>query len=259
MAYTVRYLDEGSGEPIVILPGGMNDPGDWKAVAARLTARFRVVRVHRRQYRTDQDFGRPVTMADEVEDVLAVTKEIGRPVLLVGHSSGAVLALEALVAAPERFAGAVLYEPPVVVGEPLGGEALERARAAVAAGKPGKALEIFLRDIVRMPAWLAVLARLAVLIVRTLRPRVARQIDDADAIDALGVRLDAYAQLQIPAVLLRGDRSPDHLRERTEALARVLPRVERVVVLPGQAHGANDRAPAKVARVIEDFAGKLFG
>jgi alpha-beta hydrolase superfamily lysophospholipase len=39
-------------------------------------------------------------------------------VALAGHSSGAVVALEALAAEPGVFAGAVLYEPPVATGPP---------------------------------------------------------------------------------------------------------------------------------------------
>src|SRR6516165_2729100 len=103
----------------------------------------------------------------------ALVRAIGQPMVIVGHSSGAVLALEALVATPTAYAGAVLYEPPCVIGPPLGGEALARAQAAIAAGKPVTALAIFLREIVRAPAWMAVVA---------LSPRIRRmarhQIDD---------------------------------------------------------------------------------
>lgn len=252
------FLDEGHGPAILVLPGGMNDPSDRDKVAARLVPRFRVLRLHRRQYRVDIDLGRPVTMGDEVEDVLGVAARIGEPVLVVGHSSGAVLALEAMVAAPHWFAGAVLYEPPSVIGSPLGGEAQVRARAAVSAGKPGKALAIFLRDIVEMPAWVSPLARIGVGLVRRLRPLVPRQLDDVDAIDALGVRLDAYSRIEVPTVFLRGDRSPDHLRVRTEKLVEAMPHVERVTVLRGQGHGANDRAAGRVAGVIADFAAEVF-
>jgi pimeloyl-ACP methyl ester carboxylesterase len=73
------------------------------------------VRLHRRQYRLD--IKRACSIAQEAEDVLAIARVIGDPVLLVGHSSGGVVALEALAALPSTFAGAVLYEPPVVIGE----------------------------------------------------------------------------------------------------------------------------------------------
>jgi alpha-beta hydrolase superfamily lysophospholipase len=60
----------------------------------------------------------------------------------VGHSSGAVIALEAALASPASFAGLVLHEPPVAVTMPLGGGALARANEALAAGDAGRALKI---------------------------------------------------------------------------------------------------------------------
>jgi len=73
--------------------------------------------------------------------------------------------------------------------------------------------------------------------------RTARhQIDDCAAIDQLGNRLDTYATITVPTMLLGGDRSPAHLRERLDALERVLPHTERVV-LHKQGHAANVLAP----------------
>jgi pimeloyl-ACP methyl ester carboxylesterase len=252
----VRCVDEGQGFPILVVHGGMNSPSDWDKVAGCMVSRFRIVRLHRRQYRLDVELESPITMTQETDDVVALATAIGEPVLLVGHSSGAVLGLEAMVAAPSLFAGAVLYEPPLVTGPPLGGEALRAARTAFAAGKPGKALGIFLHRIVQMPWWTEPLSRIVGLIPK-FRPLISRQLDDCDAIDRLGVRLEAYSGIDVPVVLLRGDRSPTHLSERTDVLAAALPRVERVVALAGQGHGANDRAPRDVAKVIEDLAGDV--
>ena len=249
----VRALDEGRGPVVLILHGGMDDGSSWRRVAARLAPRFRVLRLHRRQYRSDLATGSACTMADEVEHVTALVRAIGEPMVVVGHSSGAVLALEALAAAPSAFAGAVLYEPPCVIGPPLGGEALALAQAAIAAGKPGTALAIFVRDIVRMPAWTARLTKLMVAISPRIRRLARHQIDDCAAIDQLGNRLDTYAKITIPTVLLGGDRSPAHLGERLDALERVLPHAERVA-LHGQGHAANAFAPAKLADVIAGFA-----
>lgn len=254
----VRSIAEGTGRPILVVHGGLNDPSDWAKVARCLDPRFRVVRLHRRQYRMDLTPDSPVTMAQEVDDVRALATAIGEPVLLVGHSSGAVVGLEAMVAAPALFAGAVLYEPPAITGPPLGGDALRAARAASAEGRTGKALAIFLRDIVRMPAWITPLAGLAVAVMPTLRPLVARQLDDCAAIDQLGLRLAAYAGIEVPTVFLRGERSPAHLGERIDVLARQLPHVEQVVTLPRQGHAANQRAPREVARVVEALADRIW-
>jgi pimeloyl-ACP methyl ester carboxylesterase len=241
-------VDEGMGTPILVVHGGMGDRNTWAPVTDLLRDRFRTVRLHRRQYRLDIE-GPPVTMAQEVEHVSAVAAQLDKP-LLVGHSSGAVLALEALVAEPETYSGAVLYEPPLVIGPPLGGAAQVAARAAAEAGKPGRAFTIFLRDIVGMPPWIAYAAGFMIGRDRDLATRVPRQLDDNDAIDALGVRLDAYAKIDVPVLLMGGDRSPRHLAERLDALERALPRSRRIL-LHGQGHMAEEKAPGRVARAIE--------
>jgi pimeloyl-ACP methyl ester carboxylesterase len=225
----------------------MGDDTTWAKVTDRLNQRYRTVRLYRRQYRLDLG-PRPVSFAQEVEHVVAIAAQLDRPVL-VGHSSGAVLALEAMAAEPERYSGAVLYEPPLMIDRPFGADTLARARAALAKGKPGTAFGIFLRDVVGLNpvfSW-----GLGVLINRqpSMRDRVERQLDDAEAIDQLGVRLDAYAKIELPILLLGGDKSPRHLGERLDALEAVLPHARRLV-MHGEGHGAEDSSPDRVARAI---------
>jgi len=244
-----ELVDEGRGRAILVLHGGMGDVTSWSRVTDLLRDRFRVVRLTRRQYQLDVP--RKVTMADEVAQVREVAATLERPVL-VGHSSGAVLALEALVADPDLYAGAVLYEPPIVLDEPLGGAKLAPARAAIAAGKPGQALRIFLRDVVRTGPLLAAVAGLALTAKPEWAGRVERQLDDNDAIDALGNRLSAYGKIDLPVLLLAGDKSPAHLGERLDALRRTLPDASRLT-MHGQGHNAERTAPARVAEAIARF------
>ncbi|MES2642737.1 MAG: alpha/beta hydrolase [Myxococcota bacterium] len=252
----IRALDEGQGPVVLVLHPGLDDGSMWAPVAARLAPKFRVVRLHRRQYRLD--IAPAASIAQEVEDVLALVRHVGSPVLLVGHSSGGVVALEALVADPTAFAGAVIYEAPIVIGPLLGGEAYVRARAAIDAGRPGAAMRIFLADVVRVPRWLAVVAGFFIGVIPRLRALAPRQVDDLGAIDQLGLRLDAYAAVHVPTVLLGGDRSPPHLAERLDALARVMPNAQRLV-LAGLGHDAQRRAPDEVVRVIMGLAGRTMG
>lgn len=253
----IRAFGEGQGRVILVVHPGLDDGTSWGKVAARLSGRFRVVRIVRRQYRLDLPGASPCSIAEEAGDVLALAKVVDEPMLIAGHSSGGVVALEALAASPSTFSGAVLYEPPVVTGPPLGGEALERAKAAIAAGKPGKAMEIFSRDVVGIPEPFAWLIRPAVAVMPKMRALAPRQVNDLEAIDRLGLRLSLYAQIQTPTVLLGGERSPAHLGERLDALAAAMPHAEKVV-LPRRDHSAHIKAPAEVARVIENLAGTIL-
>jgi pimeloyl-ACP methyl ester carboxylesterase len=190
--------------------------------------------------------------------VLAITELLGEPALLVGHSSGAVVALEAALRSPASFAGLLLYEPPVATDAPLGADALVRARRALDAGRPGEAMAIHMLEIVRMPRALVMLIRLTPPLWNRMRTFAPGQIADDEAIEALGVGLDRYAHLDVPTMLLGGDRSPAHLARRLDALSRVLPRVSAVTILHGQGHLANVRAPDQVTAVIQTFADKVF-
>lgn len=286
---------EGAGRSILVLHGGMGDRSSWQKVTDGLRDRFRTARLHRRQYRLDVP--RKVTMADEVAEVLAAAATLDRPVI-VGHSSGAVLALEALTASPGSFAAAVLYEPPLHIDDrPLGdgtqserptdeapaatagerageqrpagsvdeppgddgsagapgGRPIDRARAAIADGRPGTAFAIFLREIAGIGGDMVPAAEAAINQKPEIGPVVERQLDDNDAIDALGNRLDAYSKIDLPILLLTGDQSPRHLRDRLTALQAVLPDARRVT-LHGQGHNAERTGPEQLADAIGRFA-----
>lgn len=145
----------------------------------------------------------------------------------------------------------------VAVGERAADEPLARSRAAVAAGEPGRAMRIFSREVLRLPAPVAWLAGAYVALRKPYRDLVPRQIDDMKAIHDLGIRLDAYAAIPTPVLLLRGERSPALARERNDALAAVLPDAEQAV-LPGRPHDANRTAPDAVATRIEGFYRRLL-
>jgi pimeloyl-ACP methyl ester carboxylesterase len=250
----VVYEDEGSGPVVLVVHGGLSDESAWAKVAAELVPSLRVVRIRRRLYRTELPADPATDFALEVDDLLALAAEIGQPSVIVGHSSGAIVALETVVRDPAPFVGCVVYEPPLVLGSPIGGASgVADARAALARRRPGTALRIFVTRMVGMPAAMGWLMPALVRVNPTIRSFVPRQIDDTDAINGLGNRLDAYATVDLPVLLLTGGRTPRHLRERTDRLAEVLPAARPLAVIPGQGHAASDRAPAEVARLVRDF------
>ena len=251
--------DEGEGRPVLIVHPGGGTSQAWALVARRLTAGFRVLRFDRRPYRPSGAETPMESMAGEVADVLAVASAVGERLLLVGHSSGAVVALEAAVASPEAFAGVVLYEPPVAVSSPLCGDALRRAQEAIADEQPGRAMTIHLREIVRMPGYQVAILRLFVPLWDQMKKVAASQIADDAELESLGVGIDRYRDLNVPTLLVGGARSPRHLRMRLESLRNVLPRVDAVVILKRQGHIANIRAPWKLAAIIERFATASLG
>ena len=252
----VVVTEDGSGPPILVLHGGMSDETPWAKVAAVLAPRFRVLRIRRRLYRPELPADPATDFSLETDDIAAVVESLTGPVLLVGHSSGAVVGLEALLRLPDAFAGAVLYEPPIP-DVPLGGpDSLARARVALAAGHTGTAVRTFLNDAVEIGRPVAFLVGVMTRFAPELRAHAARQIDDWDAIVRLGPRLEAYATIKTPTLLLGGDRSPAHLGKRLGMLATAMPGASIQLIL-GQGHSANHEAPAVVAGYISAFAEKV--
>ena len=116
---TLSAIDEGDGQAILVVHPGGSDASSRNEVARLLIDEFRVVRIQRRIYASGATIALPNTMAIEAADVLA-SQATTWP-LLIGHSSGAVAALEAALASPVAFAGMVLYEPPLPTKVPDGG------------------------------------------------------------------------------------------------------------------------------------------
>ncbi|MFH8384750.1 alpha/beta fold hydrolase [Kitasatospora sp. NPDC018058] len=251
----VTALDDGSGPVLLVVHPGGGDVTSWDGVVRCLVDDFRVVRVRRRIYGPGADIALPHSMAVEAADVLAVADLLTPPVLLVGHSSGAVAGLEAALLRPSAFAGLVLYEPPVPTGQLVAGPAGARARAVLEAGDPVEAMRIHLGEIVRVPAYLVDAMVADGHLREALCTYAAAQIAEDEALDALGTGIDRFAALGTPTTLIEGDLSPAHLRERLADLAGVLPRA-RVVTLTGQGHAAHLTAPDALAATIRDAAAR---
>jgi pimeloyl-ACP methyl ester carboxylesterase len=211
-------------------------------------------------------------VADEVEHVLAIVKAVGVPVFLYGHSSGGTVALEALVASPSSFVGGMIYEPAAVLdgvgglhlaGDRIArngevGEGLRRAWQALVEGRPGRAIGICTHMITGWPKVLTTPAGALTALVPAYRRLIPCQIDDLEAMERLGLRLDAYARLDLPVAMVCGERSPDVNKAMVAAVADVLPKVTRMT-LSRQGHTSHVRDPEQLVKVIETFAAKGSG
>ena len=250
----IPAVEQGDGPALLIVHGGSGDVTAWKHVADRLAQRFRVIRYTRPTYRLAPPPRGSDALAREVGEALAVARSIGEPTILVGHSSGAVVALETVLVDPTPFTALVAYEPPLdVTHSPQGTDALRRARAALDAGSPVEAMQIHMSDLVGLPQ-AVVTAMFAAPPAREVFARLAPgQIADNEMLDALPDGLARYRAVALPVLLLGGDRSPEHLQRRSDNLAATLPRTPRRMTLAGQGHIANIEAPDALAQAITDF------
>ncbi|WP_345803302.1 alpha/beta hydrolase [Microbacterium sp. AZCO] len=254
----IDVVTQGTGRTIAIVHGGTGNRTSWEGVADRLAASFRVQRYTRPTYRLAPPPRGAAAVELEVAEARAVARSAHEPVVLVGHSSGAAVAIEAVLADPTPFAALALYEPPLdVTHDVKGTAALRRARAALDDGHPVRAMRIHLTDLVGMPRPLTALLLALPPARRLLADFAEGQIADDEMLDALPVGLQRFVRVELPVLLITGAKSPRYLRDRSAQLAAVLPGSPEQVDLVGQAHGANESAPDVLAEAIAAFVARL--
>jgi pimeloyl-ACP methyl ester carboxylesterase len=240
----------GSGPALVLVHGTTADHARWAPVRPALEERFTVYACDRRGRGASGD-GPTYALEREFEDVAAVVDGIGGPVDVVGHSYGALCALEAATRA-KNLRRLVLYEPPIFAGIPTTPRGLlERLEARLAAGDRAGVVATFLEEVARVPP--EQLVRLRSLPAWHARVSAAGTIPrELRAQDAYVLAPERVRDLEAPVLLLLGGESPAFFRAAIELVRAAVPRSE-LVVLPGQTHLAIDRAPALFAREVVAF------
>src|SRR5690606_3995409 len=167
---------------------------------------------------------------------------------LYGISSGAVLALEAAARgiAVERLA---LYEPPLMVDDtrpPVPPDYLSRLNEALAAGRRGKAVTMFMREAVRVPAPFVLMMRLMPAWPKIKAVAHTLPCDAAvlgDVVSGKPLPRSRWAGVTMPTLVIDGGKSPVWIRSGARALADVLPNAQHRT-LAGQTHMVKPQALA---------------
>lgn len=253
---TIGYRQSGSGPPLLLVHGTTADHRRWDPILPRFEAHHTVLAMDRRG-RGESGDGREYAIAREAEDVAAVAEAAGEPVVVVGHSYGAVCGLEATLLT-DQIRRLVLYEPPIPTGLAMYPPGMpDRLQELLDAGQPEAALETFFRETVRMPDHeFEAYRRLPMWEVRiALASTVPREL----AIDR-SYRFEParFGTLRVPTLLLLGGDSPPLFQQAIDVLHAALPD-SRVTVLPGQQHVAMDTDPGLFAREVLAFSSAAGG
>jgi pimeloyl-ACP methyl ester carboxylesterase len=239
---SLAYYRSGAGPPLILIHGsGAANAVAWTAVLPTLEAHFSVYAVDRRGHGESGD-GSTYAVEREFEDVAAIVDSTGEPACLLGHSFGALCALEAALLT-QNLRKLLLYEPGIPLpGVPLYPEGvIDRLQALLDAGDREGALITLYREVVMIPpheieqlrsspAWPARVAAAHTL----LREARAEERYTFDA--------QWFKELHTPTLLLLGGDSPQFLKQATESVATALPN-SRIAVMPGQQHTAMYTAP----------------
>ncbi len=235
----IAFEKTGSGPPLVLLPGGGgNDHTRWELGGVRETfaRQFTTYAVDTRGLGQSGDADE-YSLEREFEDVAAVVDSIKEPVNLLGHSSGALLALNAALLT-DNLRTLILYEPPIKVGEHelYSKEVLAELKRLVENGEKEQFLISFLRDVAGASPDEINLLRSA--------PNWQARVDAAHVIlrglqAVADYRFDAdrFAKMTTPTVLFTGSESTPLLKDATEAVHKALPN-SRIVTFEGHGHVA---------------------
>jgi pimeloyl-ACP methyl ester carboxylesterase len=240
----------GCGRVLLLVHGALQDHSCWDPVAPLLQKHMTVVSLDRRARGNSGDT-LPFAPHREVEDIVAVVHALEAPVTLLGHSSGAVLALPAAVLLGEQVGRLILYEPPIVQGKQQRDLALlANVSALLAAGDRDEAISAFLRDgqgmsgievqrLQQSDRWQD-LRRLAHTIEYDVRIVAEREGFEAD-----------MPRVAVPTVVFSGTQSPLALQAAAVTVASGVPRA-RLVRLEGAGHNAYRSDPRQfVASVVQ--------
>jgi pimeloyl-ACP methyl ester carboxylesterase len=246
----IAYDKRGMGPPLLLVHGATVDHRIWGMLSPHLESHFTIYAMDRRGRGASGD-SPEYDLMREAEDVACLSKAIGEPVILFGHSFGALCTLEGALLT-NKVSRLILYEPPIPTGVPsLAAGFPERLQTLIDAGELEAALALFLRDGARMPEHELDAYRQSPMWQATLpiTPTIPREI----AVDRnYQFKAERFAALQVPTLLLLGAESPPFYRQGIEAVNAALPD-STIVILPGQQHVAHLAVPELLAREVLDF------
>ena len=250
------YREVGSGPGVVCLHSNASSSTQWRGLMDMLAPKFHVLAAD--SYGAGKSPAYPadrkVGLSDEVALLEAVFARAGEPFLLVGHSYGGAVALIAALLHRPKVRALALYEPTLFAlverAQEVDGirNTVSSAVEALGRGDALAAARFFIDFWIAPGAFDRMPERNQAAIAETGR-NIQRW---KDALFDEPTPLAAFAELDVPVLLITGARSPLSSRAVAQRLRRVLPHIE-VTELPGLGHMAPVTNPEEVNPVICQF------
>jgi pimeloyl-ACP methyl ester carboxylesterase len=248
----IAFDETGRGPAVIVVGGAFNDRTTVAGIARVLSTDFTAIAYDRRGRGGSGDTA-PYAVEREIEDIAALIEHVGGSASLFGHSSGAILALDAAIEL--TIDKLVVYEPPFVLpgARPtVGADLADRVQALVDAGRLDDAAILFLTEGVNVPAeqveamrgsdawgWFTGLAH-------TL-PYDLTICGPGNLLPA-----DRLAKITTPTLAIGGGTSPEWLPAAARQVAEIIPGA-RYLTLEGHDHGAVLQQPDAVGPILREF------
>ncbi len=266
----LHYIEQGQGEPLVLVHGSLSDYRMWPMQIEAFSPHYRTIAYSRRYHypnpwpNGDSDY----SMDQHAADLAALLQELSlEKVRLVGHSFGAATCLTMALRYPQLVSRLVLGEPPLLSwletlpdGQPLVAtflaDAAEPSFDAFQRGDQAGAIRYFIEGVSGRGAYERVPPT-----GRAIQMENARTLQaEMDMIARFGTRRGYFSniscaslsKLNIPTLLVGGDRSPVMFHLVLDELARCLPQ-SRQVTIPSSSHSMVSSNPLAFNAAVLDF------
>ena len=230
------YDEDGSGDPLVLLHGGLCTNDTWAAQTPVLAERFRVIAPERRGHGHTADVPGPISYAAMTADTVGfLDTVVAGPADLVGWSDGGIVGLMVAVARPD------LVQKLVVIGAnfDIAGVVPEIEEMFAHMAPDGDEMAMF-RGLYEQHSpdgpehWPVVFAKFVEMTQR--EPHIA---------------VDDLARITAPTLVVVGDDDMVTLAH-SETLYRTIPKSE-LAVIPGASHAVPMEKPELLNRIVLDF------
>ena len=258
----------GAGPVLLMLHGVTRCGADWEPLFPALAAHWKVIALDQRGHGTSPRAG-SYLVTDYIADVVRlVQEETADPIVLFGHSLGAMVAAAVAAELPDRVRGTILEDPPFhTMGNRIAGSAWQAQFTGMreAARKRGSVEKITdaLADI-RLPASGGGFKRLGDLRDRAslawsgqclsqLDPEVLTPVIEGRWLDGYDFP-DSLSRVRCPTLLLQAD--PSAGGALTDADAETLKSIISTcqhVRLPGCGHNLHRDRPEEVLQALREF------
>jgi pimeloyl-ACP methyl ester carboxylesterase len=248
-----RYLEAGSGWPLILLHAFPLNADLWRPQLERVTRGWRFLAPDLRGFGPGAVPPASSSMEAIAADVVAFMDalEIDRAVI-GGLSMGGYVTMALYRAAPERFTGMVLANTKAAADSVEGRAAREKMAALVEREGPSAVADQMLPKLLGVTSQRA-RPHLTTLVRRLIESNTANGI--AGAIHAIKERPDSMLTLErsaVPGLVITGEEDAIIPVSESEAMARALPRAQ-LVVLPAAGHLSNFEVPDDFSEALSTF------
>lgn len=237
---TLYYEEQGQGIPLLCLHGTPSSAVMWADAANELGQHGRCIIYDRRGFHRSAPPApfESLDLVDHVDDAAAVLAALhAGPAIVIGRSTGGLIAVELARRFPDKVKALVLLEPALFTIDPDADAWARSVRRRVlerVAGRPGLAAESVIREALGDATWESLSEGLKQMLAGTSHAVLAEikghGLDLSD--DALELSEDQLAGIRRPTLIVSAEDSPEACRLVNARLSGALPFTHEVLV-PG--------------------------